>query len=212
MRSTIIAVSLALASVGIASAQTKDEDHAAHHPDAQASQPGQPKEAPAATPAAESRFKSIEDLMSRIQQAGDAPQRASLLRQHALALREQVKAMRASSAKRMAMMGGDGKQAAGGDDPHAAHKAAPAGDDPHAAHRVQKPDEDEHGAQKADDDPHAAHAGAGSEAAAAGKSTKKGMMGGSMMKMHESVERRLDAIERLLEQLIEREVVESDVR
>ena len=38
------------------------------------------------------------------------------------------------------------------------------------------------------------------------------MMGGGMMRMHERVEQRLDALEQMIEQLIEREVAESDAR
>lgn len=201
MRSILFAVSLALTSAGGAWAQPDEEDHAAHHPNAQASQPAQSEDVAAAPRAGGMPFKAIEALMARIQQTDDASQRADLLRQHAFALREQVRAMRAASGKRMAMMGGQGKPASAADDPHAAHKAG-AADERSAAGD----------AGAGGDDPHAAHKADASSAPSEGKAGKQGMMGGGMMKMHEGIERRLDAIERVLEQLIEREVVEGSAR
>lgn len=169
MRSSLLALSVALTVAGSAWAQTEEDEHAAHHQNPQAAQPAQAQERPAAPRAAAADLKSVEDLMARIQNTGEAAQRADLLRQHALALREQVRAMRAANAQRMAMMGGGQRKDGGADDPHAAH---------------------------------------GADGAQDGKKP----MGGGMMKMHERMERRLDGIERVLEQLIEREVVESGAR
>lgn len=206
MRPTILALTLALSLAGGAWAQTDEDEHAAHHPKPQLNQSAEPSAPPVAPRAgAAADLRAVEDLMSRIQQTSDSAQRAELLRQHALALREQIRAMRAASAKRMAMMGGAKKSGAAGDDPHAAHKAA-AGE---GAARAGQPD-------AADgDDPHVAHERPSAdvrEGSTDEKGGKKGMMGGGMMKMHEGVERRLDAIERVLEQLIEREVVETGAR
>lgn len=207
MKSSMLALGLALTIAGGAFAQTEDDEHAAHHPEPQATQPADATQRPTAPRAGAADFKSVEDLMARIQQAGDSAQRAELLRQHAVALRAQVRAMRAASAKRMAMMGGD--KMTGGD-----KQAGSASDDPHAAHKAAA-DAGSRTSPQPDanaDDPHAGHKAEASDEQQAGKGGKKGMMGGGMMKMHESVERRLDAVERVLEQLIEREVVEGGTR
>jgi hypothetical protein len=58
-----------------------------------------------------------------------------------------------------------------------------------------------------EDDPHAGHRQDEAPGKAEGQK-KPMMMGGGMMKMHKRVEQRLDAIEQILEQMIEREVVE----
>lgn len=204
MRATIVTLGLVLAAAGGAWAQTDDDaDHSAHHPQAEAAKAPAAPQVVAAPRAGAGDFRRIEALMRRIQQTADPAQRAELLREHLLALREQVRALRAAGAKRTAMTASDTDQPALDDARAVPAPAVDTDDDPHAAHRQ---------ASAVNDDPHAAHKPSAGEASGGKGGMKKGMMGAGMMKMHQRVDQRLDAIEQMLEQLIEREIVESGAR
>lgn len=188
MRRIVIALA-ALGCIGAAQAQTADEDHSAHHPGAATPDASQ-RPAPAQTTMPEggamrAGMKRIQDLMNRIQQTTDPDQRRELMNQHLLALRDQVRAMRAAASRKTPMMGEDKPR---GD------QAAP--EDAHAAHRQ--------------DDGRSDVQGKGDMKRK--EMMDGGMMGGGMMRMHQRMEQRLDTIEQMLEQLIEREVVESGAR
>ena len=179
MRNTVVIASAAFGFMAGAWAQPADEDHSAHH----AAPPSGSAAAPAAVASdggIRNDMKHVQDLMARVRQTVDPERRRALLAEHLNALREQVRAMRAASARPpMAMMSQDGPRE---------ERSQASGDTIHAAH--------EHNV-----------------AEGTGDTPKRGMMGGGMMmKMHRRVEQRLDAIEQLLEQLVEREIAESGLR
>ncbi len=161
-RCTLTILLACLLAVPVAQAQG-EEDHTAHHPDADQSQaaPGQDDKA-AATKMGEmqDRMKKMQELMSKIHSTSDPKERDKLMREHMESMREGMKSMRAMMDKGGMM--GKKKDASSG---------SPAGGDQ------------------------------GGE-----------MMMGGMMKMHKSMQGRMDAMQKMMEQVIEHEAVEHEMR
>lgn len=159
---TVAVISAALLALGTpALAQTDEDPHAGHHPapEARAEAPAQPLA---------KGFERMRSLIAQAQAEQDPAARRRLLDEHAQAMREQLRAMRAATRP--------GERATSD---RAAAEASGAGS---AAERKRRGPMDDGGMMK-------------------GK--------GRMMGMHQRVEQRLDAIEQMLEQLVEREALEQ---
>lgn len=159
---TIAVICAALLALGTpVLAQTDEDAHAGHHPapEARADAPAQPLA---------KGFERMRSLIAQAQAEQDPAARRRLLGEHAQAMRDQVRAMRAATRP--------GERAV--------HD--------HAAAEARSPD-------------------SATERKRRGPMGDGGMMRGKggMMGMHQRVEQRLDAIEQMLEQLVEREALEQ---
>ena len=164
-----------------------EEDHAAHHPGADQSQAVPAPDDKAAAMKMEKmqeKMKKMQDLMSKIHSTSDPKERERLMKEHMESMREGMKSMHAMMDKGgMGMMG----------------KKKP-GDDASA-------EKDAH--QPGDNAPAGTPAGGGQ----GGEMMMGGdMMKGGMMKMHTKMQDRMDAMQRMMEQLIEHEAMEQGMK
>lgn len=191
-------------------AWAQDDPHAGHHPPAAGQAAAEDDEARQAEghdqPAGggqhehgkaggklQENMKRMQALMARMQETTDPTQRRVLLGEHLQVMREQLKLMLAQA----------GGHAAGGE----------------AAAGAPGAEQEGHGAQPSQD------SGAGDQkkkcAMMEGGKCKMmekmenkksgGMMGGGMMMMHEKMEQRVQMLEQLLGQMVEREAVEHEL-
>jgi hypothetical protein len=183
---SISVLAIAFAAQG-AFAQQKDDEHTAHHPEGQAQQG-------AAAPGGKGEdtlrqlgenMKKIQDLMAQIHATSDPAAKDELMNQHLKAMREQMKLVLAIKPGKMGMMGGKGMM----------------GDDGSKDGAAGKKD-----GMMADSDTGTAMSDANKDAKAGGM----GMMDkGGMMNMHKQMEGRMRMLEMMLEQMLEREAVET---
>jgi len=152
VKTCALAVLLACTLAAPFSRAAEEEDHAAHHPGAEAAD-----EAPTAPKKNKmhERMKKMHEQMEKIHASKDPKERQELMDEHMESMREGMKAMRGMGRKP----------------------------------KVECP-EDEGGEE------------------AAGKG---GMMGGMMMKKHKLMEDRLDAMQKMMEQMLEHEAAEQEL-
>jgi len=155
-------------SAALAADDDEADEHAGHHPSAEAAEavdaPGADEHEHAVMSAThlQQNMKMMQELMAKIRETTDPEEKKRLLKAHMLAMQEQIKVMRAMAAM-------------------------------HAG-------------------PHHRQHGKGGDMMMKGSMMGEGMMGGGMMmKQHRMMQRRMDAMEQLMEQLIEHEGVESQL-
>jgi hypothetical protein len=164
----LLAAALVLAGSPALGADDDADEHAGHHPPAaaagEAAQPAKQHEVTSPSHL-QKNMETMREVMGRIRETTDPAEKRRLLGVHMLAMQEQIKSIRAMSAR-----GGGHDHSAGGGDGKQSGKTGEGG------------------------------TGMG------------GMMGkGGMMKMHKQTEQRIDALEQLMEQVIEHEAVEQSL-
>lgn len=176
---SIFLVSLLAAPVAQAA---DEEDHAAHHPDADQSQAGPAQDDKAAGMKMEKmheKMKKMQDLMSKIHSTSDPKEREKLMKEHMESMREGMRMMAGKmdkcEMKGCEMMG-------------------------------KKKQRDDAGAEK---DAHQHGDDASPESPADGDNGGGMMKGGMMMKMHKKMQERMDAMQKMMEQIIEHEAMEQ---
>jgi hypothetical protein len=106
MKQTLLPLLVCLAVASpLALAQVKEDEHSAHHPQGQAAPATSPEAAPGAPASAqpgptpvEQGMKRLEELMGRIEQQTDPSERANLLHEHMVGMLEQIKLLRSQTA------------------------------------------------------------------------------------------------------------------
>jgi hypothetical protein len=174
--------------LAVSLAQAADEeDHAAHHPGADPSQAAPAPDDKAAGMKMEKmqdKMKKMQEQMAKIHATSDPKERERLMKEHMESMREGMKSMHAMMDKGgMGMMG-------------------------------KKKPRDEAGAEK-DAHQHGDNASPGTPAAGGqgGEMMMGGdMMKGGMMKMHKKMQDRMDAMQKMMEQIIEHEAMEQEMK
>ena len=160
------------------------DEHAGHHPAAAAEDgSGQRDHKVGSATHLQKNMQTMQDLMAKIRETTDVAEKKRLLGVHMLAMQEQIKTIRAVYAR------------AGGHEHGDAGKADGAKDKGEGARGTR------------------GRRAKGGEGKQGGMMGERGMMGGGMMKkMHKQMEQRMDALEQLLQQFIEHEAAEEDVK
>lgn len=165
-------------------AQDKQDEHASHHPQGAAAQDGAPDAAEQKGQAMMDNMKKIQALMARIHATTDPAEREALMKEHLKAMREQANMMHAMAEDMGGMMGDKGGMM--GD------KDGMMGDGGGMMGNESESDK-------------------GKPSDGTSSEKKKGMMMGGMMKMHQMMQKRMGMMQMMIEQMLEREAVESEV-